>query len=96
MPAYEPGDERLVADWIGEAADPEERHGLQLGALTFFKAHPYRDIEVPVWELLYEEGVCGFCRGSVVRRLMKLAALREDLRAECAWDSVAETRASVS
>lgn len=89
---YEPGDEVLVANWIREATDPEERHGLQRGALAFFKAHPHREVEIPVWELLYEEGTCGFCRRSVVRRLIAIDALRDDLRAECAWDAMPETR----
>ncbi|MBL8213931.1 MAG: hypothetical protein JNK87_24645 [Bryobacterales bacterium] len=93
---YEPGDEALLANWIREATDPEDRHGLQLGALSFFKAHPHREVEIPVWELLYEVGDCGFCRGSVVRRLIEIDALRDDLRAECAWDAVPEVRESVT
>lgn len=93
---YQPGDEALLAKWIREATDPEDRHGLQLGALSFFEAHPHREVEIPVWELLYESGDCGFCRGSVVRRLIEIDALRDDLRAECAWDAVPENRKSVT
>jgi hypothetical protein len=54
--------------------------------------HPDPASEPRMLDSLYENGLCPFCRESVVKRLIDLDSLTDSLRAECACDASDEIR----
>lgn len=92
MKNYEPGDHRIVLRWFQEEEDREARHSLGMGLINFWKQHPDQGTEVEMLRSLYEKGPCSVCRERAIKRLLELAALPAELRAECAWDANSDIR----
>ena len=58
-----------------------------MGLREFWKQHPDEDTEVRMQQLMYEKAPCSHCREVVVKRLIELRGLTEQMRAECAYDA---------
>lgn len=93
---FEPGDHRTVLRWFEREEETEMRHSLGLDLKNFWKRHPEGTTEAETYRALYEKGPCSFCRETAVRGLLRLGALPDDLRAECAFDSNDEIRELIS
>ncbi|MBS1825089.1 MAG: hypothetical protein JST93_07190 [Acidobacteria bacterium] len=96
MTDYQPGDHELVLNWCRQERDRELRHHLLRDMRQLWELHPQPETEVQMLLECYERGPCCSCRESVVDRLMKLSALPENLRAECAFDASDDIREMVS
>jgi hypothetical protein len=92
---YRAGDHKLITRAITGPLDEEETHsiGLDLLSTRRSKFEPER-ANLLLW--LYENGPCGFCRNSVVRRLAKLKQAPGWLLEEWRFDSNSETVKSIA
>ena len=94
---WHPGDELIAEGLLRAAAGHREAsHTLGYGLRDVIEAHQSSPEFVPAIRLAYELGPCSACREPVVAALLRLAALPDDLRAECRWDANEETRRLVS
>jgi hypothetical protein len=92
---WEPGDEEVVERLLAGEDDRERLHSLGLGLHDVVKAHESSSL-VTALLLGYERTPCSMCRHGIVESLTRLAALPDELRAECLWDGDADTRSLVS
>ena len=87
-----PGDDEIALCWFEKEEDPHVRHRLGRALRTFWEQHPNVSTEVRMLLSHYEKGPCSFCREGVLSRLLKLNALPDAVREECAFDSDDEIR----
>ena len=92
---WEPGDEYIAERLLAGEDDRERLHSLGLGLGDVVKAHESTSL-VPSLLLGYERTPCSLCRYGFVESLIRLAALPDELRAECLWDADSDTRKLVS
>lgn len=78
--------ELLARDW-----EPDRFHHIGAGILKYVELHNDPEL-IPVMLLCYEKMACAFCRGLIVRELLKRDALPSSLRAECHYDANPDTR----
>ena len=93
---YQAGDRTTMLRWFDKEQEPTVLHSYAMDMEDFWKAHPDEESEVPMLLALYAKGPCSFCREGVVRRLIELNALTEELRAECAYDANDDVRELVT
>lgn len=86
----QPGDHEIALSWFLAETDPDFRHHMGFVVRLIAEEKP------EVLRTLYEEGACGDCREWIVRDLMKMNALPEEFRLECADDSNETTRSICS
>jgi hypothetical protein len=84
---YQPGDHDLVLGWFDAEDDEDQIHWLGMGLRDFCRQHPNGESEVRIWRAFYEKEPCTFCREGAVQRLIKLGALTDEMRVECAYDA---------
>jgi hypothetical protein len=89
---FQPGDHAVALGWFKAEQELEVKHSMGMDLTDLWKEHPDEESEVPMLGALYELGPCSFCREKLVRRLMELNALTEEMRAECAFDANDEIR----
>lgn len=89
---FEDGDHALI-EWLTEQpeAEPDEEHWRDMGIEDFVRDHPHPS-GARILTRIYAKTPCGFCRRSIVKRLMDLGALPPDIRAEALYDSYPDTR----
>ncbi len=90
------GDHEMVMAWCDDEGDPEILSDFDRSLRRFFSAHPNDSIESQILTGLYDREPCSHCRWFIVKRLLELKRLPEDLRAESAHDCYLETRALVN
>lgn len=86
-----PGDATLLLEQLARDDDPDEFHHIGMGILDYVERHGDPDL-IPVMLACYEKMACSFCRGLIVRELLKRDALPLMLRAECHYDANSDTR----
>ncbi len=89
---FKAGDHEIVLGWFKAEEDRQARHSLGMDMREFWKQHPDQTTEVPMLQSLYEKGPCSFCRERAVEQLIKLDALTDQIRAECAYDANSDIR----
>jgi len=93
---FRPGDHELVKAWCDEEHDPEILNDFDRSLADFFSARPNDLIESQILTSFYDREPCSHCRWFIVKRLLELKRLPEDLRAESAHDCYLETRELVN
>ncbi len=89
------GDHEMVREWCGDEGDPEILNDFDRSLGRFFSAHPNDSIEAQILTGLYDREPCSHCRWFIVKRLLELKRLPEDLRTESTHDCYLETRSLV-
>jgi hypothetical protein len=89
---FQPGDHAIAWGWFKLEEDLEIRHSMGMDLEDLWKQHPDEGSEVAMLRDLYEMGPCSFCREGVVRRLIELGGLTEEMRNECAFDANDDVR----
>ena len=85
-------DYALLAEITQRPLPPGEFHDLGTSIRRYVEAYPL-PLAIPALLGLYENGLCAFCRHSVVETLLSLAPLPQAILHELAWDANEETRA---
>lgn len=89
---WQDGDHEIALRWFEQEEDRETRHGLGMDLRKFWEEHPDATSEGRMLLALYEKGPCSMCREFVVRRLLELEQLPDEIRTECAHDASEEVR----
>ncbi|MGO8733931.1 MAG: hypothetical protein ACLQVM_14235 [Terriglobia bacterium] len=93
---FRQGDSELVKAWCDDEGDPEILNSFDRGLREFFSVHPNDSAESQILTNFYDREPCSHCRWFIVKRLLELKKLSEDLRAESIYDSDLGTRALVN
>lgn len=89
---WQEGDHHIVLGWFLNEECREIRHSHGIHLKNAWKWHPNASTEVDMLVALYERGPCSVCREFAVSRLLRLGALPDSLREECADDCNEDTR----
>lgn len=93
---FRQGDYELVKAWCDDEGDPEILNSFDRSLREFFSVHPNNSAESQILTNFYDREPCSHCRWFIVKRLLELKRLPEDLRAESTYDSDLGTRALVN
>jgi hypothetical protein len=85
-----------VKAWCDDERDPEILNSFDRSLREFFSVHPNDSAESQILTNFYDREPCSHCRWFIVKRLLELKKLPEDLRAESTYDSDLGTRALVN
>ncbi len=84
-------DYALMAALTQRPLSADEFHHAGMSILDYVKTHPSPQA-VPALLGVYENGLCAFCRSSVVDSLAALTPLPQAIEREIAWDASPDTR----
>jgi hypothetical protein len=88
---YRPGDHRYVEAALPAGGDADQVHDVVMDIKSIPVEHKSPEIkDLLLWA--YEQSPCSFCRECVVRDLIDLDMMPQELLVECLWDCQDETR----
>jgi hypothetical protein len=84
---WQSGDLEVALAWFENETEDTLRHWMGIDLRQMLEHHPQPGDERKILYSRYENGPCSFCRESIVRRLIELECLTDQMRTECAYDA---------